>query len=607
MRRGNVRSLREAALGRRRFIGAGLFVTGAAALAVACGGKEEQPAAKGTAAPAGTQAAAQATATTAAAQKARGGILRAQIPNVFDSTDVHRALGDPTLWTSNYVYNKLVMYKNPDTGELEPDLSEKYEAVDAATYIFSLRKGVKWHPPISREFTAEDVRWHIERQAGGKLKDGSPGGFTRQAFYQTITKIETPDPYTVKLTLNAPNGTFLDRLAAYFSTIPNRETTEKFEPIHRTLTEEAMVGTGPFILVQLRAGQDVKMKRNPEYFKKDEPLLDGWLAPLIFEDPNAWRAAFQQKQVDTYSSPDPSQVKAILDANKGAMYEVLTGVANTVFLHLNRNKQFKDLRLVQAVNMAIDRQALIQSFHQGLGQASGVVTWLQEGYALPPEELAKYPGYRKDRDQEKREARQLWEAGGGPALGEIDIKVPDTWLAQWPDTTQILPRMLNEALGVNQFKSTKTSYNEEIIPNLGNGNFPNWFGWTSQVDSPDPRSTIRNVYHSKGSLNFNKVNEPQLDKLIEEAGVIVDLKQSVAKVREIQQIIMENAQFGNINLYNYISRTAYWNYLKGNIKAEPSGGKPGVGYNIFAGHLAARNVWFDTKDPSHQGRPPASL
>jgi ABC-type transport system substrate-binding protein len=127
-------------------VGAGLFVTGAAALAVACGGKEEQPAAKGTAAPSGTQAAAPATATTAA-QMARGGILRAQIPNVFDSTDVHRALGDPTLWTSNYVYNKLVMYKNPDTGELEPDLSEKYEAVDAATYIFNLRKGVKLHPP----------------------------------------------------------------------------------------------------------------------------------------------------------------------------------------------------------------------------------------------------------------------------------------------------------------------------------------------------------------------------------------------------------------------------------------------------------------------------
>ncbi|HEY7293828.1 MAG TPA: hypothetical protein VH916_02260, partial [Dehalococcoidia bacterium] len=104
---------------------------------------------------------------TPAGQK--GGILRAQIPNVFDSTDVHRALGDPTLWTSNYLYNKLVMYSNPDQGTLEPDLSEKFEAPDAATYIFSLRKNVKWQPPISRPFTSADVRWHIERQANGKL------------------------------------------------------------------------------------------------------------------------------------------------------------------------------------------------------------------------------------------------------------------------------------------------------------------------------------------------------------------------------------------------------------------------------------------------------
>jgi ABC-type transport system substrate-binding protein len=282
-----------------------------------------------------------------------------------------------------------------------------------------------------------------------------------------------------------------------------------------------------------------------------------------------------------------------------------------VFLHLNRNQQFKDLRLIKAMNLAIDRQALIQTFHQGLGQNSGVVTWLQEGFAIPPAELEKFPGYGKDREAAKREARQLWEAGGGPALGEIDIKVPDTWLANWPDTHQILIRMFNEALGVTQFKSTKSSYNEEIIPNLGNGRFPNWFGWTSQVNSPDPRSDLRNVYHTKGSLNFNKIGslpgDPNFDAAIDEAVQIVDLKQAVAKVRAIQNQIMENAQFGNVILYNYISRTALWNYYKANLKVPPSGGRPASGYNIFSGHLAARNLWLDTKDPSYQGRPPASI
>ncbi len=607
------------AIGRRQLLHGGLALAGAAAFAAACGGDDNKSTTSGNATTApstsGSPAAAQATtapaASPAAAAPVKGGVLRAQIPNVFDSTDVHRALGDPTLWTSNYVYNKLVMYKNPDTGEIEPDLAEKFEAVDAGTYVFNLRKGVKWHPPVSREFTAEDVKWHIERQAGGKLKDGSEGAFTRSAFYKSVTKIETPDNHTVRLTLNAPNGTFLDRLAAYFSTLPNRETTEKFETDHRTLTEQALVGTGPFILQQLRAGQEVKLKKNPEYFKKDEPNLDGWLAPLLFEDPNAYRAAFQQKQVDGYGSPDPSQTKAILDANKGAMYEVLTGTANTVYLHLNRNKQFKDIRLIKALNLAFDRDQMIQTFHQGLGQKSGAVTWLQEGFAIPPADLEKLAGYTKDREAAKKEARALWEAGGGPALGEVDIKVPDTWLANWPDTTQILPKMFNEALGVSQFKSTKSSYNEEIIPNLANGNFPNWFAWTSQVNSPDPRNDLRNVYHTKGSLNFNKVGslpgDPNLDAQIDAVMNLTDLKQAVAKVREIQNIIMDNAQFGNIVLYNYIGRSANWNYYKANLKSQASGGRPGAGYNIFAGHLTARNTWIDTKDPSYQGRPPAGL
>lgn len=619
------------AVRRRRFVGGSLAIGGSAAFLAACGGSSNNnnaaptsaaasaaatraaTAAAGAASPtraaAASSPAAAAAAATATPQK--GGILRAQIPNVFDSTDVHRALGDPTLWTSNYLYNKLVMYSNPDTGEIEGDLAEKYEAPDASTYTFSLRKNVKWQPPISRPFTSADVRWHIERQANGKLLDGSDGGFTRAVFYKTISKIETPDDFTVKLTLANPNGTFLDRLAAYFSTLPNRETTEKFEATHRTLTEEAMVGTGPFIATQFRAGQEVKFKRNPEYFKPNEPLIDGWVAPLIFEDPVAYRAAFLQKQVEGWASPDASQTKAVLDQNKSAMYEVLSGVGNTVALYLNRNTVFKDARLIKAMNQAVDRAALIQTFHQGLGQNSGIVTWLQEGFAIPPADLGKLPGYRTDRSQELKEARDLWNAGGGPALGDVDITVPVTWLANWPDTPQIIVKMFNDNLGVSQFKSSQSDYNKDIIPNLGNGKFPHWFGWISQVNSPDPRSDLRNSFHTKGSTNYNKVGllpgDPNLDDQIDAATQILDLKQAVAKVRDIQNTIMDNAMFGNITLYNYISRSADWNYLHTTYKVQPSPGKPAAAYNIFAGHLASRNLWLDTKDPSYQGRPPASL
>lgn len=599
---------------RRRFVGgAAIAGVGAAGLGlVGCG--DDDDSAKPTKAPGGAtpgQTAA-GSPSAAAGTPVDGGVYVGLWlgGNVFDSVDVHRAFGDPTSWLSNYIINKVVRYKNPDTGEVEGDLAEKWENPDLSTYIFTIRKDVKWQQtPLTngRALTAEDIKWHFERQANAKTKDGADTPFRFSSVYKGI-KVETPDQYTAKITLAKPSGGFLTQLSGYFSTVPNRETIEKFEPDHRTLTEEAMPATGAFTLKQWRAGKPLIIAKNPNNFRKGEPHYDGMIYPTgLFEDPNAYRNAFEQKQVDFWASPDASVTKSVLDKNKDAMYEILTGVGNTVFLHLNMNKQFKDVRLVQAMNQAFDRRAIIQAFHQGLGQVSGPVTWLQEGYAIKSDDLIKLPGYRTDRAKEIAEARALWAAGGGPALGEVDIKIPDTWLGPWPDTTQVIPKMLNDALGVSQFKSTKTTYNEEIIPNLSNGNFPNWFGWTSQVNSPDPRTDLFNSFNSTSPSNFQHVNNPDLDKLTVDALSTSDFNKGREAALKAQEIILANGQFGNVILYNYISRTAAWNYNHFNLKTQPSAGKPAAGYNIFAGHLVAKNAYLDPRDPSWQGRPSQTI
>jgi peptide/nickel transport system substrate-binding protein len=375
---------------------------------------------------------------------------------------------------------------------------------------------------------------------------------------------------------------------------------EKFEGNHTILTEEAMPATGPFLLKQWRTGKDIIIQRNPDHFRKGEPHLDGWVTPWgLFEDPNASRIAFEQKQTDFWSSPDASVTKAVIDAHKDDMREVLTGVANTVYLHLNMNKQFKDIRLVKAMNMAIDRRVLIQKFHQGLGQVSGPVTWLQEGFAVKPDDLIKYPGYRTNRELEIKEARDLWSAGSGPQLGDVDIKSIDTWTGPWPDTPQILIQMFNEALGVSQFKSTRGTYNEDVIPLLAKGEFANWMAWTNQVNSPDPRNDLYANFHSAGSTNFQHVNNPELDTLLTDALLTADLNQAKQLSLKAQDILLNNAQYGNVVLYNYISRSASWNYFHGNNKVAASPGKPGQGYNIFGGHLVARTTYIDPSDPSY--------
>jgi ABC-type transport system substrate-binding protein len=528
----------------------------------------------------------------------------------FDNVDLHRVRANPTLWISNYVLNKVLRHKNPDTGEIEGDLAESWEVIDAANYVFKIRRDVKWQDtPVTRgrQFTAEDIKWHWPRQINGKLLDGSPGDFPRASTYKQIVRIDMPDQFTIRVALERPNATFLDTLARFEHTVPNREATEKFgEGDPKTRTEHAMPATGAYILKQWRADKPVIFQKNPNYFRKGEPLLDGIIVPLLFGDPAAHRTAFEQKQVDSWAGPDNNTTKAVIDAHQGQMWEVLTGVANTVYLNLNMNQQFKDVRLVKAIHTAFDRRHLIQTFHQGLGQVSGPVTWLQEGYAIAPNELVQMDGYRVNRDEDIKRARDLWTAANGAALGEINIATIQDWLNVYPDTITILPDMLNKALGVNQFVSRRGTY-EDVTANLANGRFPNWFAWTSAVSGPDPRQGLWSAYHSTSSTNYQKVNNPELDNLLDKAIQETDYKKAVDLVRQIQKILIDNGMYGNINLYNYIYRSAGWNYFHSLWKVAPTSDQPGQGYNLFAGHLASALVWLDTKDPTYQGRPPATL
>ena len=594
---------------RRRFVGgAALAGTGVAALGlVGCGddSSSSTPTAAAKTSTGGTStAAASASATTAAATPNDGGIYTAVLGGTqFDSVDIERASRDEVGWLSNYVYAKLLRYSNPDAGDLEGDLAEKWETPDAQTYTFNLRKDVKWQDtPLTkgRQFTAADVKWHIERSAAGVLQDGSAAQFRFKSDWAGV-KVETPDDYTLKLTLPKPNGGFLLRQAAYFAGIPNREATMAFEKTHNILTPDAFPATAAFTLQQWTTGKDILLKKNPAYFRKGEPHLDGIKIPWgLFEDPNAQRLAFEQKQVDSWGAGDPSATKAVIDANPGKMIEVLTGISNTVFLHLNMNAQFKDVRLVRAMNMAYDRRAAIQAYHQGLGQVSGVVPWLQEGWAIKPADLVNLEGYRTDRAAEIKDARALWAAGGGPALGDVDIRGIDTWTSVWPDTSSLMIKMFNDNLGVTQFKSTRGTYNDDVIPLLGKGTFVNWMAWTNAVNNPDPRADLLSTFSSTGSQNWNKVNNPDLDKLLADSQASADLAKAKQLNLQAQDILMKNGMFGAIVLYNYIGRSAVWNYLRPNLNQYPTAGKPGQGWwNTAYGALAGSRVWFNPKDPTY--------
>src|SRR3972149_6178876 len=266
-----LRRARAGRVTRRRFVGgAAVAGVGVAGLGlVGCGDDDDDDSGQPTSIPGGTTPDATTAASPTAVAAVDGGVLvRTLGATQFDSVDLHRAQRDEVGWLTGYTLNKIVRFSNPDAGDIEADLAEKWETPDAQTYTFSLRKDVKWqNTPITngRQFTSADIKWHVERQAAGLLLDGTAASFRFKSDWVGV-KVETPDDYTVKLTLPKPNGAFMARLAAFFAGVPNREATEKFEGSHNTLTPEAQPATSAFKIQQWTTGKDIVLAKNPEHF-----------------------------------------------------------------------------------------------------------------------------------------------------------------------------------------------------------------------------------------------------------------------------------------------------------------------------------------------------
>src|SRR5919109_782617 len=225
----------------------------------------------------------------------RGGILRARgwDPPHFDP---HLTRAFMTHTALSFVYNKLVRHKvgpdvQPGTFIVEPDLAARWEAPDDTTYIFYLRKGVKWHnkPPVNgRELVAEDVKFTFDRFLAEKANP-------LRYMLEPVDRVEVVDRYTVKFVLKEPYVWLLDVLATSKAMwIIAREVAEKFGDLKKP---ESAIGTGPFLLERYEPNVKTVFKRNPAYFLKDQPYVDGveW---LVLEDPSTGLAMYRTGQID---------------------------------------------------------------------------------------------------------------------------------------------------------------------------------------------------------------------------------------------------------------------------------------------------------------------
>ena len=298
----------------------------------------------------------------------------------------------------NSLFSRLVDYK-PGTTELGPSLADSYDVSDdGKVYTFKLHPGVKF--TNGREVTAADVKWSIERAVNPKTQGPGAGFFhsivgadkMTAGTAETMDGITAVDDHTVKFTLSQPDATFLNVLALNFASVVPKEAVEAAGGDFG----KHPVGSGAFTLKEWTIGQRLVFVKNPDYFIKDRPHVDSFTIE-VGQEPLVALLRLQKGEVDIAGDGIPPA--KFLEMKKSPEFEgmiVDRQQLETSYVTLNTQvKPFDNVKVRQAVNMAINKDRIVRIINGRATPASQVLPPLMPGYDQ------NYKGYAYDPEKAK--------------------------------------------------------------------------------------------------------------------------------------------------------------------------------------------------------------
>ena len=472
------------------------------------------------------------TAPTPSAQQPQsGGVLTCKISADPPNFDPISNTTSSLLIAVAPCYSNLVRFDPMNPDKVIGDLAEKWEtSSDGKTLTFKLIPGVKFHD--GKPLTSEDVKYTFD------IVRDPPAGVTsaRKGSLGVVEKIEAPDATTVRFILKSPSPSLLNTLASgWMPVIPKHVHQAKGN------LQKDVVGSGPFKLKEYIRGVSVELVKNPDYHVKGHPYLDG-IKVFIVPDPSTAYANFRAGQILLYDEIQGVDAKrAVSEMGDKIVMQTVPALSSEGMSLNTRRKPWDDIRMRQAVSLAVDREEAITVVMSGEAVVGGPIP--PGIWALPTAELEKIDGFGKNVEANRAKAKKLLADAGYPnglSVTLIARKAAGTHEAR---AVFIKDQLAKVGIDVKVNIQESATYFDSIqkgtfdIATTQSGGLAN-----------DPDPLFADYYLCAGSVNYAGACSKELDELF--------IKQSQTLDVEARKKLVNQMELQALNLQGF--QIWYW-------------------------------------------------
>jgi ABC-type transport system substrate-binding protein len=481
-----------------------------------------------------------------------GGVARLGIPNRPPHFDIHQSGTFFNIGAQGCMFDNLIRRDPRDGGKtIIPDLAHSWEiAKDGKSYTFHLRQGVQFHDDA--ELTADDVKATFDRI----VKPPEGVSIPRSILFRAVSEITARDKYTVEFKLAEPRPIdfMMSALASGWNVIVRKKTLEDNNYNLRKVV--VYPGTGPFRSVRRVENEVWVMEKNPNYWNKGLPYLDGIEFYHVLPFSPEMASAILSNRVDYVLATDPvtfRKAKTMPEISTDTHYQ---SVVHATWIN-NKKKPLDDPRVRRALNLALDHRVLVEVVKDVAPMITGGFIYPFSEFATPKEEFEKRLGHQADPTAAIKEAKGLMAAAGyANGINGLDYMVRD--IAIFKLWSQAIQAMLKDALNVQC--NLRTVVESVWFEDAASGHFDLAIGAIVST-LVDPSDYFNAWYGKNGPQNYSFWDNKEFQALSAQIDREVDPAKRLPLIHQAEAIMEQDPPLLPIAWETI--HTVWYSYLKG--------------------------------------------